>query len=650
MDLSSSIKEICLHPDGRLKRTKIRSDEWWSSHESLQTEINNRTSYLPNETDIEERIYHILHDYTSEDIVWCSCGRRSKFTWYEGYRKYCGGVCAAKSPERREKTKRTCLQKYGVDNPSKSADVIDKIRSVKIEKYGSTSYNNREKARETCMDLYGVDNPSKSAEVHAKKQVTLHKNYGVTAPLQSEIIRERAKETCKERYGSEYYARTEDFDDKYRKTCLERYGVDHFSKTGEFSEKSRNTRFEKYGEWFNNREKTKATCLDLYGVDHASKRPGFRDSLIKTRLRTGTSPTTEVILEMYDKYIRGDSVFRLELEYGYSVASIYRYFDLNSLPLTPRKVTYPHQILLNSLEEYSYIVNDREILDGKEIDILIPELKVGIEVDGLYWHSHNNTTTNRYHREKVEKAAKKGVRLLRFTDDEILNKKDIVMSILNCSLGKSAKIPARKCRIVKVDKPLEKDFLSENHLSGFTGSKECYGLEYNGSLIYVISFGAPRFSKEYEWEIIRSASKLNTVIVGGFSKVLKHFEALHSPKSILSYVDRRYFSGSSYKKTEFECKGYTDVGYHYYKDGVLYNRIKFQKHKLSGLLSIFDPKKTEKENMLDNGYRIYYDCGHLIFVKESAQKDLMQDTPVFDNTRSGQDKPKFDRKNFDGFK
>jgi hypothetical protein len=48
---------------------------------------------------------------------------------------------------------------------------------------------------------------------------------------------------------------------------------------------------------------------------------------------------------------------------------------------------------------------------------------------------------------------------------------------------------------------------------------------------------------------------------------------------------------------------------------ILESRIKYQKHKLKDVLSIFDGEKTEYENMKNNGFRRIYDCGNMVFEK-----------------------------------
>src|SRR5574344_324805 len=71
------------------------------------------------------------------------------------------------------------------------------------------------------------------------------------------------------------------------------------------------------------------------------------------------------------------------------------------------------------------IRNDRNILDGMEIDLLVPKYGIGIEYDGLFWHSLENGKAPNYHLLKTINAEKKGIRLIHIYEDEWNEKKDI---------------------------------------------------------------------------------------------------------------------------------------------------------------------------------------------------------------------------------
>lgn len=63
------------------------------------------------------------------------------------------------------------------------------------------------------------------------------------------------------------------------------------------------------------------------------------------------------------------------------------------------------------------IQKDRTILKGKEIDIYLPDIKLGFEIDGLYYHS-SKYKDKMYHLNKQLKAMENGVRLIHIYDSE----------------------------------------------------------------------------------------------------------------------------------------------------------------------------------------------------------------------------------------
>jgi transcriptional regulator with XRE-family HTH domain len=63
------------------------------------------------------------------------------------------------------------------------------------------------------------------------------------------------------------------------------------------------------------------------------------------------------------------------------------------------------------------IENSWNELDGKEIDIYIPSLKIGFEFNGIYWHS-NEFKDKYYHLDKLKLANSKGIKLYFIWQDE----------------------------------------------------------------------------------------------------------------------------------------------------------------------------------------------------------------------------------------
>lgn len=265
--------------------------------------------------------------------------------------------------------------------------------------------------------------------------------------------------------------------------------------------------------------------------------------------------------------------------------------------------------------EGSILSNDRKALKGRETDIYLPNICLGIEFHGMYFH-REQILGRKHHLSKADIAKKQGIKLIQIYESEWENSQDIVKSRLLNLLGINQKIPARKAKIVYLDSSAKNAFLIKNHLQGTDTANIALGLKHHDDIVAVMTFGKPRFSPKYEYELIRYASLLNTNVVGGAGKLFSHFVMVYKPSSIVSYADRRWSDGGLYEKLGFKLDGTTSPGYLYYNLSTkeLHHRIKFQKHKLK-TNKFYDEKLSEYEIMLLNGYDRIWDAGHYRYIK-----------------------------------
>ncbi len=397
-------------------------------------------------------------------------------------------------------------------------------------------------------------------------------------------------------------------------------------------------------------EKTKKTCLERYGVDNASKTPEARAKISKSRTGTkviykGIKPFhkhlndeqvwlldhPEKLLEMYIEQKITITNFAISL--GFSPSLICSLFKRNNFdyPIFKGKgvnISKAEFEIQEWLDSFGIKYVPQYKLNGKKIDIVIPEFDLAIEYQGID-HSYGKSKHERFNNYEKEDSKKHlnrklmceeaGLELIQIFENEWLNKfkKEIWKSILKSKLNLSEKLYARKCSIRVLDNNTCNKFLKENHIQGTCSSSIKLGLYHNEELVSVMTFGKVRFSckKKYQWELIRFCNKLNTNIVGGASKLFNHFIKTHDPDSIISYCDIRIFNGSLYKKLGFELSHTSTPNYFYFnKNPTLLSRHQFKKHLLKDKLEIFDDTLSESMNMFNNGYRRIWDCGNNVYV------------------------------------
>ena len=498
--------------------------------------------------------------------------------------------------------------------PKKNPDFVEKTCPT-CELPFNISY--RKKHQVYCSKSCAQKNPTTILKMVSSQKSTSLKKYGVDHPMKSMSVVEN-----------------------FKTSMVKKYGVTSALKLEKFVDKADNTRFERYGDaGYNNTDLRKKTCIERYGVDNPGKVQSIVDSATTKRKNNHYEFLLKYCSDQGVEFLCSKENYKgyhFSNEYEFKCISCQRRFLGTVYALENIFCDYCHPERISSLEEDVYkflqsilkkeeviIRKDRTVLVGKELDFYVPSKKLAIEMNGLYWHSeHGNGVKKNYHLNKTKSCAYHGISLLHIFENEWFNKRDIVKSIIKTSLGiPSVKVFARKCEVVRVNDSDKNVFLNKNHLQGEDKSTVKLGLKYKGELVSVMTFRkSSRFEKNVEWELTRFCNKLDTVIVGGAGKLFCHFLENYNPKMIVSYCDRRYFSGGVYQKLGFNFVKHTPPGYSViidkYKD--LRHRMSFQKHKLSKILKSFDPLKTEWVNLVENGYDRIWDCGHSKWIFTSA--------------------------------
>lgn len=269
----------------------------------------------------------------------------------------------------------------------------------------------------------------------------------------------------------------------------------------------------------------------------------------------------------------------------------------------------------------SCVPSSRQVLKNKEVDVYLPNKKIAIEFNGLYWHSEDVllATGKSKHADyiKMMDARNNGVKYIGIMEDEWIYKQNIVKSRLKHIIGVvDQKIYARKCTLKEISPTVASKFCTDNHIQGAGRSNIRYGLYFNEELVSVMTFTKTNISRKIKdtWEINRFCNKIDYVVVGGASKLFKHFIKTVDPETVISYSDNRWSSGDLYMTLNFTFAGATPPNYWYF----LPNSIK-RIHRYTLRKTKDDPPElTEKEIRSMQGYLRIWDCGNSKWIWEKG--------------------------------
>jgi len=467
----------------------------------------------------------------------------------------------------------------------------------------------------------------------------------------------KIKSNNRKKWGVDYFSQTPEYTNKFKKTMKKRWGVEYAQQSDVIKEKTKKTNLEKFGvenPFFDN-DMIRSKFKEKWGVDHPSKLKEIKEKIKETKEINKTSlsspeirkkiketnnlryssntPAQSNLLRNNDitndinhiKYIgEGISEFRCDLNEShifYINSSNYHNRKRSKLPLCTvcNPIGDSQSIKEKELYEYIKSIYNVEFIksyrDGLEIDVYLPDLKIGFEFNGLYWHSEE-WKDKWYHINKTNYFKERGIRIIHIWEDDWDHKREIVKSqIRNWLSLTEGKIFARKCYVKEiVDSKIATNFLEENHIQGRVNSSLKLGLYYGEELVSLMTFDHYEGRNKMEaggWNINRFCNKINHNVIGGASKLFKYFIKNYDTKRVISYADRDWSEGNLYEKLGFEKVSESNPDYKYIFEGVRVHKSRFRKSRLNSNL-------TESQYMKKSHIFKVWDCGKIkwLFIQD----------------------------------
>jgi hypothetical protein len=229
------------------------------------------------------------------------------------------------------------------------------------------------------------------------------------------------------------------------------------------------------------------------------------------------------------------------------------------------------------LPDETLLRNVRSVLaDGRmELDIWLPDRRVAVEFNGVYWHSEPMGHDASSHRAKRDACAAAGIRLLTVWSDDWEDRREVVIRSLAHKLGAVSRLPevlpdapahvadrmaARCLDPAPIAISAANRFFAANHIQGPTSLTRAFALfDDDGAPRAVLGLRAPRAGARThrgpgEWEIVRYATL--GLVPGGFTRLLAHAErALHAEGADLyrwiSFAAAEMSDGGLYERAGF---------------------------------------------------------------------------------------------------
>ncbi len=258
-----------------------------------------------------------------------------------------------------------------------------------------------------------------------------------------------------------------------------------------------------------------------------------------------------------------------------------------------------------SICEKQLLMLDKDLSDNVCADVYISSINCAI-----IFHSITD-----YEQKEGLNHVIQSIKIVHLWEDQWVFYKEKIHSKLKSLVGVTNRIHGRETNPVKIDNKQLTEFLNKNHLNVPIKAKYKYGLLKDEELVAVMSFSKGRQIERknaifHSFELLRFCNRLNTTVVGGFSKLLHHFIKIHNPDDVMTYVDNDWSDGQSFLALGFEISEKMPALEFWLniKTGEReYPHIVMEKHKVSASKIT---NESDRASFLDKfGYKKLYNSG-----------------------------------------
>jgi len=357
-----------------------------NNREDLKNFILFKTQFLPTDSNFKRRLFHIKNDlYYIKKCEMCGINNKEWNDKYSIYKDFC--------------ITKECKNKHTVLNTDNKKK-IEKIKNTKIFKYGS-NYGIKlcEKSKKTCLEKYGVDHYTKTEEY----KHNMIENFGYVSPFELKETHEKSRQTLLERYGVNHNFKISGMSEKIEETFIKKYGFNKPLKNDAIKQKLINTNLERYGfaSPLQNEEiyrKSLDTLMKNYGVNAPLKSEIVLERFRNTNLRKYGETHWMKNTDFYENFLNSkqkstykkctieDEIYFLQGYEDYVLEELLKLYKMNDILIKTNDINkFTGTIKYNfNNEEHRYypdffIISENLIIEVKSTYTYFYELDKNIE-------------------------------------------------------------------------------------------------------------------------------------------------------------------------------------------------------------------------------------------------------------------------------
>lgn len=298
-------------------------------------------------------------------------------------------------------------------------------------------------------------------------------HFGTTNNMKSPAFIKKLKESNKEKYGVEWITQLESTKQAYKNKMQELYGVDNIFQTPECIQKIKEKRLAKTQEQLDEiQQKAKRTINDKYGVDNVFQDEQIKQNILNKRYDRqyeNFKRFKDVVIPLFSREeYDGDGYYNKKYKWkclicgNEFVAPSFSCDIPRCLVCYPKKTSkYEAQLAEFCKQYFPFLLrNDRKLITPLELDVVIPEINLAIEFNGIYWHSIEKNYSVGYHLNKTQLCESNGYRLIHIWEDDWKRDTNLIKSNL-ISIFENKEI-------IDISKPLDRCWYSILQFKNYT--------------------------------------------------------------------------------------------------------------------------------------------------------------------------------------